>query len=203
MSEARIQMNAVMLPNGQVLALGGSLNNEDLSTASLNADLYTPSTNTFSSAGATAYPRLYHSVALLLPDATVWVAGSNPMPGDFEQAMEIYQPAYLFNPDGSLATQPSITNAPASITWGSQFTVTTPDAANISSVVLVREPAVTHAFGLDQREVGLSYTVGSGSLTVTAPPNSNIAPPGYYMMFILNNSGVPSVAAFVQLTSGN
>ena len=78
MSQGRIEMNAVMLPNGKVLALGGSLNDEDPSTASLNADLYNPATNSFSSAGANTYPRLYHSVALLLPDATVWLAGGNP-----------------------------------------------------------------------------------------------------------------------------
>ena len=61
---------------------------------------------------------------------------------------------------------------------------------------------MTHAFGMDQREVGLAFTAGSGSLTVTAPPNGNIAPPGYYMLFILNNSGVPSVSTFVQVTAG-
>jgi hypothetical protein len=203
MSQPRIEMNAVILPTGNILALGGSLNNEDVSTASLNADLYNPATNTFSSAGANAFPRLYHSVALLLPDATVWVAGGNPEQGSFEPHMEIYQPAYLFTPGGTLATRPSITNAPTSISYGSSFTVTTPDAANISSVVLIRNGTVTHAFGMDQREVVLSFTAGNGSLTVTAPPNGNIAPPGYYMLFLLNSSGVPSVAPFIQMTTGS
>jgi len=85
-------MNAVILPNGKVLAIGGSLNDEDTTTASLDADLYDPASNTFSSAGANAYPRLYHSVALLLPDATVWFAGGNPSRGSYVQHMEIYQP---------------------------------------------------------------------------------------------------------------
>ena len=201
MSQARIEMNAVILPNGKVLALGGSVNDEDTSTASLNADLYDPVSNTFSSAGVNAYPRLYHSVALLLPDATVWLAGGNPTHGNYVKQMEIYKPAYLFNPDGTLATRPSIISAPGSIGYGDAFTVATPDAANISSVVLVRNGAVTHSFGMDQREVGLSFTVGSGLLTATAPPNGNIAPPGYYMLFILNKSGVPSVASFVQVTA--
>jgi hypothetical protein len=200
MSQPRIEMNAVILPTGQVLALGGSLNNEDESTASLNADLYSPATNTISSAGANAFARLYHSVALLLPDASVWVAGGNPTQGDYEHHMEIYQPAYLFNPDGTLATQPSITSAPTSATYGSSFSVTAPDAANISSVVLVRPGTVTHAFGMDQREVGLAFTSGTGTLTVTAPPNGYIAPPGYYMLFLVSNTGVPSVATFIQIT---
>ena len=121
-------------------------------------------------------------MALLLPDATVWLAGGNPARATCKQ-MEIYQPAYLFNPDGTMATRPSITSAPSSISYGNTFSVTTPDAANISSVVLVRNGTVTHAFGMDQREVGMSFTAGSGALTVTAPPNGNIAPPGYYMLF--------------------
>jgi hypothetical protein len=199
MSQARIEMNAVILPNGKVLALGGSVNDEDTNSASLNADLYDPVSNTFSSAGANSYPRLYHSVALLLPDATVWLAGGNPSRGSYVRQMEIYKPAYLFNPDGTLATQPSITSVPNTIAYGNAFTVATPDAANISSVILVRNGTVTHAFGMDQREVGLSFTAESGTLTVTAPPNGNIAPPGYYMLFILNNSAVPSVASFVQV----
>ena len=66
-------------------------------------------------------------------------------------------------------------------------------------VVLVRNGTVTHAFGMDQREVGMSFTAGSGTLTVTAPPDGNIAPPGYYMLFLLNNFDVPSVATFVRL----
>jgi hypothetical protein len=200
MSQPRIEMNAVLLPNGKVLAVGGSLNDEDTTTASLNADLYDPVSNTISSAGANAFPRLYHSVALLLPDATVWLAGGNPTRGSYVSQMEIYKPPYLFNADGTSATRPSITNAPSAIGYGSAFTITTPNASNISSVVLVRNGTVTHAFGMDQREVGLSFTAGSSALTVTSPPNSNIAPPGYYMLFLLNQAGVPSTASFVRVT---
>jgi hypothetical protein len=205
MSQPRIEMNAVILPSGNVLALGGSYKDEDGSTASLNADLYDPATNLFvvAGAGANAFPRLYHSVALLLPDATVWLAGGNPTRGSYDQHMEIYQPAYLFttdlNGDVIPAPRPTIASAPAIVTWGTQFTVQTPDAASISSVVLVKNGAVTHAFDMDQRLVGMSFSQGSGALTVTAPPNGNIAPPGYYMLFLLNSAGVPSVASFVQL----
>ena len=168
MSAPRIEMNATILPNGKVLTVGGSLNDEDITTASLNADLYDPATNTMSSAGANAFPRLYHSVALLLPDATVWVAGGNPTRGTYEPSVEIYSPAYLFNPDGTPATRPSITTVtPSVIGYGTSFQVQTPDAANIASVVLMKDGAVTHAFDMDQRQVGLTFTVGSGALTVT------------------------------------
>ena len=203
MSQARIEMNAVLLPNGKVLAVGGSVNDEDASTKSLNADLYDPATNTISSAGANVYARLYHSVALLLPDATVWLAGGNPTRGSYESHIEVYQPAYLFQSDGTLATRPTITSSPASISYGNPFTVQTPDAASIASAVLIRNGTVTHSFGMDQRMVGMSFTAGSGSLTITAPPNGNIAPPGYYMLFILNSNGVPSVASSVLLSSSS
>jgi hypothetical protein len=201
MSQPRIEMNATMLPNGKIIALGGSLNDEDTGTASLNADLYDPPTNTFSSAGQNAFARLYHSNSLLLPDATVLFIGGNPARGTYEQHMEIYSPAYLFNPDGTLASRPAITGVPsAGIGYGSAFQVQTPDATSISSVVLMRPGAPTHAFDMEQRLVAMNFTAGSGVLNVTAPPNSNIAPPGYYLVFILNSSGVPSVAQFVQLT---
>jgi hypothetical protein len=201
MSQSRIEMNATILPNGQIIALGGSLNDEDTTTASLNADLYDPIANTFSSAGANAFARLYHSNSLLLPDATVWFAGGNPARGNYEQHMEIYSPAYLFNPNGTLAARPAITGVPtSSIGYGTAFQVQTPDATSITSVVLIRPGAPTHAFDMEQRLVAMNFTAGSGVLNVTAPPNGNIAPPGYYMLFILNSSGVPSVAQFVQLT---
>lgn len=201
MSQPRIEMNATILPNGKVIALGGSLNDEDTTTASLNADLYDPASNTFSSAGQNAYARLYHSNSLLLPDGTVLFIGGNPARGTYEQHIEVYSPAYLFNPDGSLATRPSITGVPSTgIGYGSNFQVQTPDAASISSVVLMRAGAPTHAFDMEQRMVGLSFTAGNGVLNATAPPNGNIAPQGYYMLFLLNASGVPSVAQFVQLT---
>jgi hypothetical protein len=202
MSQPRIEMDATILPNGKVLAIGGSLNDEDTSTASLNADLYNPATNTMGSGGANAFARLYHSVSLLLPDATVWVAGGNPARGTYEEHVEIYSPPYLFNPDGTLATRPSITSvSPSVVGYGTSFQLQTPDAASIAQVVLVKAGYSTHAFDMDQRLVGLNFTTASGALTVTGPPNGNVAPPGYYLLFVLNTAGVPSVAKFVQVSA--
>jgi hypothetical protein len=207
MSQKRIEMDAVILPTGDVLALGGSSSDEvaNPNNTNRNADLYDPGANTFTSAGANGFDRFYHSVALLLPDATVWSAGSNPSRGTWENQMEIYQPAYLFTRDGNNivipATRPTIGSVPPNISWGGAFTVSTPNAASISQVVLVRPGSSTHAFDMDQRLVGMSFTAGSGSLSVTGPPNNKIAPPGYYMLFLINNSGVPSVAQFVLLNS--
>jgi hypothetical protein len=201
MSQPRLDMNATLLPNGKILATAGSTNDEEEATASFNADLYDPTTNTFSSAGANAFPRLYHSQALLLPDATVLVAGGNPTRGTYDPHMEIYSPAYLFNGDGSAAARPAITNVtPEVIGYGATFQIATPNRDSISSVVLVRAGAVTHSFDMDQRLVEMSFFAQGGALTVTSPPNGNIAPPGYYLLFLLNKEGVPSVASFVQLS---
>jgi len=202
MSQARVQLNAVLLPNGKVLIVGGSRNDEDVSTASYRAEIYDPVRNAITSAGVYSFPRLYHSVALLLPDATVWVAGSNPDRGVYTRQIEIYKPAYLFTSTGAAASRPNLANVPSIISYGSTFTLATPDAANIPiqrGVVLVRNGAVTHAFGMDQREVQLAYTVGTGSLIVKVPSNRNVLPPGYYMLFLLSRSGVPSIAKFLRV----
>jgi fibronectin type 3 domain-containing protein len=214
MSSGRIQMNAVILPNGKVLAEGGSVNNEAPSTAGKTADLYDPVANTMSSAGAAAYSRLYHSVALLLPDATVASLGSNPgARGSYEAAIEIYTPSYLYDANDRLITtgRPSITGtSPASgvIGYGEQFSVDYTSSSPIASAVLVRPGSTTHAEDMEQRLIGLCGAspqpacsdVGTGRLGLMSPPNGNIAPPGYYMLFLLDSAGVPSKAQFIQLS---
>jgi galactose oxidase len=208
MTQPRIQLNATILPSGNVLVTGGSKFNEDPTTASLNADLYhsnptDPKFNTFTSAGMNAIPRLYHSNAILLPDATVLLTGSNPPKVPFENRLELYQPAYLFKLDGTLAVRPVITSVPAGpIAYNTAFQVNTPDAGMITSVVLIRPAGVTHAFNMEQRLVELTFTTDAGGLKVTSPRDGKIAPPGYYMVFILNSSGVPSVSKFIQLCNG-
>ncbi|MGH8092693.1 MAG: galactose oxidase-like domain-containing protein [Chthoniobacterales bacterium] len=205
MSLPRTRMNAVILPTGKILALGGSAVDEDGSTASLAADLFDPTTETWTSAGVATYPRLYHSCALLMPDGTVEVVGSNPVKGTYEQHIELYSPAYLFtvdqNGDVIPAIRPVLTSAPAEIGYGSNFTIQTPDYASISSAVLMRDGSSTHSFDFEQRQIQLSFTAADGCLTATAPPTGLIAPPGYYMLFLLNQSGVPSLAQFVHLSA--
>jgi galactose oxidase-like protein/PKD domain-containing protein len=206
MSQNRTEMNATILPNGKVLATGGSTKDEDATTQSLNADLFDTSGTTVSvapaGAGTNVYARLYHSNSLLLPDATVLLLGGNPARGTYEQHMEIYSPAYLFDSNGNPALRPAITANPGPISYGGSFQIQTPDAADIRSVVLVRPGAPTHAFDMEQRLIELPYSVVGGQLTATAPPSGNIAPPGYYMLFILNSTGVPSTATFVKLSAG-
>ena len=216
MSTGRIEMNAVILPDGKVIAEGGSVNNESPDTPGKTADLYDPVTNIFRSGGTAAYSRLYHSTALLLPDATVVSMGSNPGPrGSYEAAVEIYTPPYLFDANDRLITtnRPSISAvSPGSrvVGYNALLSLTYTSTSAIKAAVLVRPGSDTHAFDMEQRLIGLCgptpQPVCSGpsgvnnTLNLTTPPNGNIAPPGYYMVFLLDSAGVPSKAAFIQLT---
>ena len=180
----------------------------------LGSSIVDAPSNTFVAAGTASYSRLYHSTALLLPDARVMVMGSNPgSRGDYEPAIEIYTPAYLFDPSDQLITtaRPSISSvAPASgvLGYAAPFSVTYTSASAISAAVLVRPGSSTHTLDMDQRVIvlcsptapGNACTGTAGTLNLQTPPNGNIAPPGYYMLFLLDSAGVPSVARFVRLT---
>jgi hypothetical protein len=210
MSTARVMNNAVILPNGTVLSEGGSVDYETPDTPGKHADVYDPVMNAFSSGGTAAYSRLYHSTTLLLPDATVMSLGSNPVRGSYEPAIEIYTPSYLFDANDRpiVANRPTITNVSVSVLgYAAPFTVSYTSSNPIGSAVLMRPGSVTHSFNFDQRLVGLcgpspqpACSPGSGTLSLTTPPNGNVAPPGYYMLFLLDSAGVPSKAQFIQLT---
>src|SRR5213080_1823913 len=190
MAQARVEMESTLLPNGKLLVSGGSAEDENASTASLKTEIYDPNSNTFAAAGSNVFPRLYHNVQLLLPDGSVLLAGGNPEQGVYENHIEIYKPAYLFNADGSAASRPAITAAPTSISYGGTFAVQTPNT-DIGSVVLLKPGSATHSFDMDQRFVGLPFSVQNGGLSVSLPSNSNLVPPGYYMLFLVNKAGVP------------
>ncbi len=210
MSTGRIQMNAILLPDGKVLAEGGSVNNESPDSPGKTADIYDPVSNGMSSAGTAAYSRLYHSTALLLPDATVVSMGSNPgARGSYEPAIEIYTPPYLYDSSDHLITtkRPQITSQPftAPLAYNTPFQVSYTSSTAISSAVLVRPGSVTHAFNMEQRVIALCGATSpcsalSNTLNLTTPPDGNIAPPGYYMLFLVDSAGVPSVATFIHLS---
>jgi hypothetical protein len=141
-------------------------------------------------------PREYHSTALLLPDAHVLVSG---MGNDFGQVTdetnaEIFLPPHLFK-----GPRPTISLTPAQIQYGTNFSVITPGYISVSKVVLIRTGATTHFFDQNTCYVPLAFQQTSGSLTVTGPVDGNLAPRGYYMLFLVNGSGVPSVASIVQI----
>jgi hypothetical protein len=188
-----------VLPDGNVLATGGGRASDgvDTSSAVFEAELWDPTTETWRTMASMQRPRLYHSSALLLPDGRVLVAGGGRLPGSpvTEQLnAEIYSPPYLFK-----GPRPTITSAPSTLQHSESFAVTTPDSARVATVSLVRLGAVTHNLDMEQRFLSLGFQQVAGGLTVQAPANANVAPPGFYMLFIVDTNGVPSVASFVRL----
>jgi NPCBM/NEW2 domain/Domain of unknown function (DUF1929) len=200
----RRQLNATVLPDGSVLVTGGSsgagFNNE--ASAVLSAELWNPNTNTFRTLSSMKVARIYHSTAVLMPDGRVLsMGGGNGGGGINHFDAEYFNPPYLFNPDGSAASRPSISGAPASVGYNQGFTLATPNATSISRVTLVRLSSVTHAFNMNQRFMDLAFSRASNGLSVTAPLNQNIAPPGHYLLSILNGNGVPSVSKVLQIVA--
>jgi fibronectin type 3 domain-containing protein len=198
MAFPRTYHTLTVLPDGKVLVTGGGATTDAtlLSGAALKSEMWDPSTQTFTTIGSLRNPRLYHSTALLLPDARVLVSGGGRFNGDSDptdqQNGEIFAPPYLFK-----GARPTIASAPSTWQYGQNVTVQTPDAATIASVSLIRIGNVTHTINMSQRYLPLTFSVGSNALTVTAPANANLAPPGVYMLFLVNSSGVPSVSTMV------
>ncbi|MEH2002030.1 MAG: galactose oxidase-like domain-containing protein [Nostoc sp.] len=191
----RMHVSAVLLPDRTVFVCNGSKMNEDTTKSMLPAEIYNPATNTWTAVAKQNIPRVYHSVALLLPDGRVATAGGNPQRRVNELRLEIYSPAYMSR------SRPVINSAPKALSYGLQFTIQTPQARNIKWVSLIRPMATTHSCDTEQRLVDVPINFrGATSLNVTLTNNRNIAPPGWYMLFITDNNGTPSVATWTQLS---
>jgi hypothetical protein len=191
MKTLRRHLNATVLPDGTVLATGGTSGNgfEDLTTPVMAPELWNPATGVWTTLAPATVPRMYHSTALLLPDGRVLNSGGN---GHIE--VEVFSPPYLFK-----GPRPVISSAPTAIAYGQRFAVQAASAASIAKVTLIRLGSVTHSFNQNQRMNVLTFAAASGGVEVTAPANANLAPPGHYMLFVVDANGIPSVASMVQL----
>ncbi len=198
MSFPRMHTNAVILPDGEVLVVGGHSDMHDEGgpgpppSAVYEAEMFDPATETWSLMAAMQRPRVYHSTAVLLPDGRILAGGS-----DGEFTVELYSPPYLFR-----GPRPVIASTPAQVPYGGAFEIQTPSASDIQSVVLIRLSSVTHSVNMDQRYVSLDFTQPvetPNTLIADTPPNSTLAPPGYYMLFLVDTDGVPSTAKMMQL----
>jgi hypothetical protein len=136
--------------------------------------------------------RGYHSTAVLLPDASVVSAGgdTDPVRGYVNDIAEVFSPPYLFRGPG-----PAVASSPASVGYGAQFAIGA--SGQVSRAVLIAPAATTHSNDMNQRHVELAITPSAGGVLAASPPSSNVAPPGPYMLFLLNAQGVPSAARWV------
>lgn len=192
---ARKHLNAVLLPDRTVFVCNGSKMSEDITQSMLPAEIYNPATNTWTVVAKQNVPRVYHSVALLLPDGRVATAGGNPGRTVNELRLEIYSPAYMSR------SRPIIQSFVRILSYGLQFTIQTPQAANIKWVSLIKPTANTHSCDTEQRLVDVPINSRNAtSLNVTVTNNRDIAPPSWYMLFITDNNGTPSVATWVKLS---
>ena len=183
----------VILPNGKCVIFGGSEKGNNIPVRI--PEMFDPVTETWESLPSATVNRVYHQVSLLLPDGRVWTAGSTVASGVEENRTEIFSPSYLFQ-----GPRPTILAMPNVGAYGGTINILTPDAANISSVSLVRLMSATHHYEANQRLIWLQIVNrGLADITVSAPINANIAPPGFYMIHVLNNIGVPSVAKIIQI----
>jgi YVTN family beta-propeller protein len=203
MAYPRLYSNSVVLPNGQVLVVGGQTFSQEFSDsyAVLAPELFDPATQTFTVLPPMSIARNYHSIALLLPDGRVISAGGGLCNCSADHTdMQIMSPPYLFNSDGSAATQPVIVSAPAVVGYGTTAAVTTDSA--VTAFSLVRVGSTTHTVNNGQRRVSLSFTAGANnSYQIAIPSNPGILIPGQWMLFALNAQGTPSVAAIILVSN--
>jgi Domain of unknown function (DUF1929)/Fibronectin type III domain len=193
---ARKYVNPIILPNGKLVIFAGS--SQNVTNPVLIPEMFDPENENagWTDLPAATVPRVYHGIALLLPDGSVWTACSTMYSCTTEYRTEIFKPDYFSS------TRPTISGTPTVGNYGQSITIPTSDAASITRVSLVRLAASTHHYDANVRLVWLQITARtSSSITVSAPINANLAPPGYYMIHVLNGSTalVPSVARIIQI----
>ncbi len=203
LAEPTRYLNAVVLPDDTVLTTGGSRDYRGRGASDNHlARIYDPTTGLFRTAASPRIGRNYHSEALLLPDGRVVVLGSDPLfgdkansiPGTFEQRIEIYSPPYLYH-----GSRPALTDGPTAMTRGGTSEFTTPDPLSIATAKLIRPSAVTHATDVQQRSVALDIVRKDRAISLTVPTQAGLVLPGWYMLFVTNRRGTPSVARWVHV----
>lgn len=191
MESARRHLNATLLPTGEVLVTGGTSASgfNDLTGAVRTAEVWNPTTGTWTTLASSTVARIYHSTALLLPDGRVLYTGSGDGGGSpNEPNYELYSPPYLFK-----GARPHFTGElPSSVEYGQILLVASSDDATITKVTFIALGTVTHAMDQGTRLVPLSFSVGLRGLSIALPDSRTVAPPGPYMLFLVNAAGVPS-----------
>ncbi|MCF7784919.1 MAG: putative Ig domain-containing protein [Prosthecobacter sp.] len=204
MANARSFANSVMLPNGEVMIVGGNTSGQFFSDVGTvySPEIWNPTTGQWRAVADLTVPRNYHSLAMLLPDGRVW-SGGGGLSGDpltDHQDAQIFTPPQLFNTDGTPAVRPVITAAPDRISPASIFTVNASSGVQYFSAISMS--GLTHSVSTGLRHVRFTHTNPSeGLYAVTAPSSINVLTPGYWMMFAVDANGVWSVSHIIQVTN--
>jgi hypothetical protein len=195
-----------VIADGRVVITGGSLKNNQLVGVNNKALIWTPTPGTATgswsegAASGSGRARLYHSTALLLPDATILVGGGGAPGPQVNTNAEIYYPPYLYRADGTMAPRPRINSSPVKFTVGSNLTFSFDRATTIARVTLIKTGSVTHSFNMEQRFLELPILAQqNGSVTVAMPATKGLSPPGRYLLFAIDANGVPSEARILTL----
>lgn len=198
MNFPRGDSNAVLLPDGKVLIVGGGEAHR-YDSPNLRPEMYDPETGIWTLMAPETFGRMYHSTAVLLPDGRVLSAGQDDDSADGRVSGawgEVFSPPYLFN-----GKRPAIRTAPAEAGYGAEIEIKVTTSKKISKVVLIGLSAVTHSTNVGQRYVPLEFDrTRQSKLSVSIVKNANLAPPGYYMLFAVNDKGVPSVAKMIHIS---
>ncbi len=204
MSNPRQWANSTVLPDGKVVVTGGSRFADNAGTdAVYPAEIWNPATRAWTVAASAAVYRGYHSSAVLLPDATILSTGGG-VPGPVNNFnAEIYYPPYLFTTQNGktvLAPRPVVSSISAtSLNYGGTLSVAMWSNDTISKVAVIGLSVTTHSFNSGQRYVPATFTQSGKSVSIAMPSSANIAPPGYYLVFLVNSAGVPANGVIVSL----
>ncbi len=212
MQYPRIFHNQVILPNGEVMVIGGNTTGEKfsdrnlitgVSTSILTPEIWSPFTQTWRTVAPHSTPRNYHSVALLMTDGRIWSGGGGLCACSADHPdSAVFTPPYLFNADGTLATRPEIINAPSIVSYGQTIDVSA--THEVSRFTMVKMSSTTHAINSDMRFLNVQFTPAfDGHYSLTLHTNRNVMTPGYWMLFALNTQGVPSLAKVIKVSTSN
>jgi hypothetical protein len=217
LNHERMHVNTVLLPDRSVIAVGGGVTREASAKSTVvdpqggrevfEAEIYDPIVDTWTVTAPATVARLYHSVALLLPDGRVVSAGGNPDKGSQtawlppdpleEERLEIFSPPYLFVKDA----RPVIEDVQQEVRYGDEIIIGTPQAVGIATVSLIAPSLTTHSFNSTQRLVDIPFVISPPStLKATIPDDRRVSPSGWYMLFLVDKDGVPSIARWLHLS---
>ncbi|HYF98489.1 MAG TPA: galactose oxidase-like domain-containing protein [Candidatus Saccharimonadales bacterium] len=203
MNHRRVMPDSVILPDQTVFVVNGSGKGRSDQAVDpvLEPEIFNPFTETWTKAQPMNIPRLYHATALLLPDGSILTTGTdgewNKPPFNQDQKnLELFRPWYFFE-----SSRPEITNQPDEVLHNEKFKLRYSHPKAINKVVIIRPSSVTHSLNTEQRLVELELLSKSvNELELKSPPNGLISPPGYYMLFLIDEDGIPSRSRFMRIS---